>query len=94
MIGINKEKVRKYFSTEKKCAVLLSPWSTIPDQDILDQAKLEKENRKEEFNEMIEIVDHTRRPKFIRKAVEKFLKQQKIEIGKFAVMHWRYDPVG
>lgn len=89
--AINKEILKENFTTNKKCAILMFPWSTILHQDISNQALLDEKQRKPEFKEMIEIIDHTRRPDFLRKAVAKFLREHKIR--KFAVMHWRYDIV-
>ncbi|CBY08169.1 unnamed protein product [Oikopleura dioica] len=87
--AIDKHALRQYYSTDKKCAILSFPWSSIQDKDISKQALLPKKSRDENFNDMIEIIDHTRRPKFVRRAVAKFLEEYKV--SEFALMHWRYD---
>jgi hypothetical protein len=89
--AIDKKKLRKYYLTDKKCAILSFPWSTILDENISKQALLGENSRDENFQEIIEIIDHSRRPNYLRRGVAKFLKEQKIE--EFALMHWRYDMV-
>ena len=76
--AIDKEKLKKYYSSDKKCAILSFPWSSIQDEDISKEALLEKNSRDDNFKEIIEIIDHSRRPNFVRRAVAKFLKEQKL----------------
>ena len=87
--GINKEKIRQLFSTDEKCAVLYFPWNTIDLEEISNQALASNSEREENYDEVFEIIKHTKRPVYVREAAAKFLKEMKTE--EFLLMHWRYD---
>ena len=87
--AIDKEKIKEFFSTDEKCAILSFPWNTIDSEEISNQILSENKERDERYNEVAQIFKHTKRPVYVREAAANFLRQNYIE--KFAVLHWRYD---
>ena len=87
--GIDKEKIKEYFSTDEKCAILFFPWNTIDSEEISNQMLFDKGKRDERYNEIEQIFKHTKRPVYVQEATANFLRENDIE--KFAVLHWRYD---
>ena len=87
--GIDKEKIKEFFSTDEKCAILSFPWNTIDSEEISNQMLSDNEERDERYDEVAQIFKHTKRPVHVREAAANFLAENEIE--KFAVLHWRYD---
>lgn len=87
--GIDKAKINQFLHSDEKCAALLFPWNTIDVEEISKQALVDNSNRIDEYNEVFEIIKHTRRPIFVREAAMKFLEE--LRVNDFILMHWRYD---
>jgi hypothetical protein len=87
--GIDKSKIKEFFDSDEKCAILYFPWNTIDIEEISRQALLENNERSADYNEIFEIIKHTRRPVYVREAAVKFLRESKID--DFVSIHWRYD---
>jgi len=87
--GIDKSKIKEFFDSDEKCAILYFPWNTIDIEEISKQALLENNERSADYNEIFEIIKHTRRPVYVREAAVKFLRESKID--DFVSIHWRYD---